>query len=189
MISHIKGEVLHKDSNRIVIETGGIGYRVSMTSDSLLEVKEGSKISLWTHQVVREDSHTLYGFNQKKDLDFFELLIAISGIGPKSALSILNAATTETLTMAVSTNDTSHLTKVSGIGKKVAEKIVLELKNKVVSLENDNSSSLKEEIDVLEALKALGFSHGQARETLKEIDPKINSTGEKVKAALKILGR
>ncbi len=137
---------------------------------------------------MREDALDLYGFLTEEELNFFEMLISISGIGPKTALNVLNISTVSTLKRAISTNDTSHLTKVSGIGKKVAEKIVLELKDKVGS-SDENDISLRDEIDAVEALKALGYSQRDAREALKKVEKNIVKTGDRIKEALKILGK
>jgi len=188
MISHLRGTVIDREERSAVIEAGGIGYKVFMTGQTLDRLHEGKEASLWTHLAVREDAHTLYGFSQKDELTFFELLISISGIGPKTALGILNVSSVDAIRTAVSTGDTSHLTKVSGIGKKLADKIVLELKGKF-DAGKDSSLSLRDEVDALEALKALGFNHKDAREALKEVDQSVTNTGERVKKALKILGK
>lgn len=188
MIFHIRGKISLKETKFVVIDANGIGYKVSVTGDTLQKIGlEGKEVFLWTYLAVRENAMDLYGFFDKESLDFFELLItSVSGIGPKTALSILNVATVETLRNAISSGDTSYLTKVSGIGKKNAEKIVLELRDKIGKFEGQ--STVSEEVDVVEALKSLGYSQNEAREALKKIDKKISGTGEKVKAVLKILG-
>jgi len=188
MISHLSGLVIYKDGRSIVVETGGIGYKVFVTGKTLDGAKDGKNISLWTHFAVREDAQTLYGFINKEDLDLFELLVsAVSGVGPKSALNILNVSSAQALRRAVSSGDTAHLTRVSGIGKKLADKIILELKGKLEG--EDGGLAPKDEADALEALKSLGFGHAEAREALEKIDNKISDTGERVKKALKILGK
>lgn len=188
MISHIKGKILYKNDKFLIVETNNIGYKIYSSDDLLLKNKGGNEIELWTYLAVRENALDLYGFTDKKELDFFELLITISGIGPKTALGILNVANIDSLHRAISSGETAHLTKVSGLGKKMADKIVLELKGKLGSHE-ETELGLKEEIDTLEALKALGYSHREAREALQEIDKSIIKTGDKVKAALKHLGK
>lgn len=187
MISKLKGIVEYKDAKFIVLQVGGVGYKIFLTSEQLEKIRESANISLWTYLAVREDALTLYGFEEKEGLDFFEMLISISGIGPKTALGVINAATIPTIKKAVSTEDISHLVKVSGVGKKIAEKIVLELKGK---FERDDSDklSLKDEIDTIEALKSLGYSQNQAREALKQVDKNVIGASERVKQALKILG-
>lgn len=188
MISHLSGNVIYKDGKSLVVETCGVGYKVFATAKTLEGAKEGKSISLWTHFAVREDAQTLYGFSNKEDLDLFELLVSVvSGVGPKSALNILNVSSAQALRKAVSTGDTAHLTRVSGIGKKLADKIILELKGKLGA--EDGGLMPTDEADALEALKSLGFSHGESRTALEKVDPQITDTGERVKKALKILGR
>ena len=165
-------------------------YATVETLGKAANISKSETVTFWTHLVVREDALDLYGFLTKEDMDFFELLISISGIGPKTALGILNVTTVSILKRAVSSGDTSHLTKVSGIGKKNADKIVLELKGKFGADGNEqDGTTLKEEIDALEALKSLGFEHKAAREALKDLPGEITSTSDRVKAALKVLGK
>lgn len=188
MITHIQGTVLDKAERSAVIVVHGLGYKVFVTGATMETLHEGKETSLWTHLAVREDSQTLYGFPTKDELHFFELLISISGIGPKTALGILNVSSISNIRKAVSTGDTSHLTKVSGVGRKIADKIVLELKGKF-GTEDDSGISLRDEVDALEALKALGYGHREAREALKAVEESVMDTGERVKRALKSLGK
>ena len=147
MIGKISGKVVHKDLNFIILDASGVGYKIFVPPDTLAKViasKEG-RVSLWTHLAVRENALDLYGFSDKKELDFFEMLIGISGIGPKSALAILGIASVDIIRSAVSSGDTTYLTKVSGIGRKNAEKIVLELKDKLSKDDGFDSLNLGEE--------------------------------------------
>jgi len=188
MISHLSGTIIYKDDKSLVVDVAGIGYKIFATGKTLDGGHEGKKIELWINQSVREDSLTLYGFVTKEDLDLFELLVsAVSGVGPKSALNILNVSSAQALRRAVSTGDTAHLTRVSGIGKKLADKIILELKGKLES--EDGGLMPTDEADALEALKSLGFSHNAAREALEKVGDKVTDTGDRVKKALKILGK
>ncbi len=187
MISKLKGVIEHKGEKYVILMVGGVGYKIFLASEHLEKIRESANVSLWTYLAVREDSLTLYGFEEKEGLDFFEQLISISGIGPKTALGVINAATIPTLKKAVASEDISHLVKVSGIGKKIAEKIILELKGKF-NRSDSSEISLKDEIDTLEALKSLGYSQNQAREALKQVDKSITGASERVKQALKILG-
>lgn len=189
MIVQIKGTVEHKDIRFLVLDVSGVGYKIFATTETLEKASLGENKKYWTYQVVREDAQDLYGFETKDELDFFELLIGISGIGPKTALGILNLATLSSLKRAVISGDTTYLTKVSGIGKKNAEKIVLELKDKLIALfdESENQSA-ENHNDSLEALKSLGYSEREAREALKKVPPNMD-TGESVRAALKILSK
>lgn len=150
---------------------------------------------------VREDAQDLYGFTSKKERDFFQLLITVSGIGPKSALNILSMVSGETLSGAIRAGSVAHLVKVSGLGKKTAEKIVLELKDKMGGFTGGESgemtAGMSSDMDAIEALKALGYEADDAREALKKISSAPaakkgsaeTDTGAKVKAALKELGR
>ena len=189
MISQLTGKISFQGTNFIIIDVLGVGYKVFVSDDTIIElVKNPKNITIWTFQVVRETTLDLYGFLTKEDLDFFELLISISGIGPKSALGIFNVATTNSLISAISTGDTSYLTKVSGIGPKSAQKIVLELSDKVKKI-NTNSENIREEVDVIEALVSLGYSTKQANDALQKINKKITGTGGKIKEALKVLSK
>jgi len=192
MLAHLEGKILYKDLKSIVLDVNGVGYKIAVTPDILFEInkKNAEKISLWTYLVVREDALNLYGFQNKEDLDFFELLISISGIGPKTAMGVLSVAGIPTLKRAISSGDTSHLTKVSGIGRKIAEKIVLELKDKVGSFAGkDETGEMQNESDAIEALRALGYSERDAREALKKVPKEVEGAQNKIKYALKNLGK
>ena len=199
MIGSIKGQIILKKDKFIIIETNGVGYKINVSPDTIskidaLRLRSGqndTSVSFWIHTHVREDAFDLYGFSEYSELEFFEMLIGISGIGPKSALAILGITSIETLSKAISTGDTSYLTKVSGIGRKTAEKIVIELRDKISNRTDEKGEgSLQGELDTLEALKSLGYSQNQAREALKKVTEKnpdidINT---KIREALKILG-
>jgi Holliday junction DNA helicase RuvA len=189
MISKLTGKIAHKDLNFIVIDAQGVGYKVFVTPDTLLHVIDKAETSLWTHMAVRENSLDLYGFVEKDDLDFYELLLTVSGIGPKSAMGILGVTTTEVLRSAISSGDTSYLTKVSGIGRKSADKIVLELRDKLGVSKDTDSLSMREESDVVETLKTLGYKPFEIRDAIKAIPKEITGTSPRVKEALKILGK
>ncbi|MDP3661385.1 MAG: Holliday junction branch migration protein RuvA [bacterium] len=187
MISHLTGTVLEKGARFAIVDVGGVGYKVWATDDTLHELKIGVTAKLRTHHTVREDAQELFGFLDEDDLALFELLIKISGIGPKTALNILNVATPETLRRSITSGETAYLTKISGIGKKTADKIILELKEKLGT--GTEGTTLKDEVDALEALKSLGYSHAEAREALKKVENSVAGTSARVKAALKLLGK
>lgn len=191
MISRLRGKIWHTDEKSVVLDVSGVGYRVFLTDTDLISLADKSgEVSFWTYLSVKDDALDLYGFLNKDELNFFELLISISGIGPKKAIAILSVAPVETLKKALRSRDTSYLTQVSGIGKKNAEKIVLELKDKFAAIaDGEDSSSLREESDAMEAIRSLGYSAAEAREALQKIDPAITKVGDRVKEALKILGR
>jgi Holliday junction DNA helicase RuvA len=190
MIASIRGKITDIGNRYIVVEAGNIGYKVYVTDDTLHLIQLGKDVFLWTHLAVREDSQDLYGFMSKKERDFFGLLINISGIGPKTALNILSLVPDDALISAAKTGSIAHLVKVSGIGRKTAEKIVMELRDKLDAFESSSSDAgMLSDSDTIEALKSLGYDIDDAREALKNIDKNISDTGDKVKAALKILGK
>jgi Holliday junction DNA helicase RuvA len=188
MISHLSGTVISTNTHSAVIDVGGVGYLVSTTAQVLSTLHEGQNTSLWTYLAVRETALDLYGFTDKDELAFFELLITISGIGPKTALGILNIASIKMLRNAVFTEDTTELTKVSGISKKNAEKIVLELSGKLGVAVAGDETAITDDSDVIEALTALGYSQKEAREAMKKVPKEITGASERVKHSLKILG-
>ncbi len=189
MISSLNGTINHLDSRFIIVEVSGIGYKVFVTADTLHSLKVGAQIKIHTYLAVREDALDLYGFNNIQEKNLFELLISISGIGPKGALNILSAVSGDALINAIRSGSTAHLVKVSGIGRKTAEKIVLELKDKLGALVGNEEMSvgMSGDLDVIEALKALGYDANEARDSLKKIDKNISDTAQKIKAALKVL--
>ena len=192
MISRLTGKIIEIGEKYVVIDISGVGYKVFCATDTLTSLVENANVSLHTYLAVREDAMDLYGFGSAQEKNFFEMLISVSGIGPKSALVILSTASTDTLAQAIGTGDTSYLTKVSGIGRKTAEKIVIELRDKMrahTSETKETSGSLRVESDIIEALKALGYSQNEAREALKEIPQTISGTNARIKEALKILGK
>lgn len=188
MLSHLTGKIIHKDASYFVIDVNGVGYKVYTTGNMLGKMKSNEMSSLWIHNAIRETANDLYGFLTREELEFFELLITISGIGPKTALGILNVANIETLKQAVRSGNSGHLTKISGIGKKNAEKIVIELSGKL-GTSDESGLNIKDEGDAIEALTALGYSQKEARDALREIPNDIVGTGERVKKALKHLGK
>lgn len=187
MIGSIKGTISLKTERFVIVETNsGVGYKVGVSPDALLKIHSlTNEVHFFIHTHVREDSLDLYGFLEQSELEFFEMLISVSGIGPKGALSILGTTTIETLKTAIRTGDTGYLTKISGIGRKTAEKIVIELRDKLGK--EIEGTSLRDEMDALEALKSLGYSQNEARDALKEISSEL-STNAKIKEALKLLG-
>src|SRR3989339_1550511 len=188
MIGSIKGTVTLKSDKFALIETAGVGYKIWLAQDGLSQIKKDQEVLVWTHTHVREDSLDLYGFLNYEELEFFEMLINVSGIGPKGALTILGVASIETLRRAISTSDIPYLTKISGIGKKTAEKMVIELRDKMAEgISEKKGSSLRDELDAMEALKSLGYSQNEIREALKKVLPNTD-TNTKIREALKTLG-
>jgi Holliday junction DNA helicase RuvA len=191
MISKLTGPIAHVDEKFIVVNVGGVGYKVFITTDLMGKIigNDVRQAEVWTHLAVRENALDLFGFEDISELRFFEMLIDISGIGPRSALSIISIAPIDTLKRAIGSGDTSYLTKISGIGRKTAEKIVIELRDKLSALGHKSEvGEHKAELDALEALKSLGYSQNEARDALKDLDPSVTTTNARIKEALKILG-
>lgn len=192
MIAHLSGTLLFASDRFIVVDVLGVGYKVRVALDTLRTLRGNAekKVSLWIYTVVREDTLDLYGFENQAELDFFEMLIGVSGIGPKSALGILNVAPVDHLKEAISKGDASALTKVSGIGSKSAQKIILELRDKLGGdITETGGTILGEERDAIEGLVALGYAERQAREALKNVPAETKGTGSRIKEALKRLGK
>ncbi len=191
MIGHLEGVLLETEDRSLLLNVQGVGYRIYCLPETLLRLarKEGEKISFWTYLAVRENALDLYGFEDKEEKRFFELLLTVSGIGPRSALSVLSVSPVATLTSAVRSGDVAYLTKVSGIGRKTAEKIVIELKDKLGIASVGEQGELEDEALVIEALKSLGYVHGDIREVLKSIPKEITGTSNRIKAALRHLGK
>jgi holliday junction DNA helicase RuvA len=188
MFGHITGKVFDLKGTRAIVDVFGVGFIIHSVPSYIEKIKIGSEASFWTHTAVRETSIDLYGFATEEELRVFELLITVSGVGPKSGLAILSVAGVKSIEEAVATGDTSSLTKISGIGRKTAEKIVLELNGKLVTTRRGESGT-NEDIDVFEALKSLGYRERDIQEIIKNLPKGLVGVGDKVKHALKNLGK
>lgn len=191
MISFLEGTIVLKGEKFVIIETGGIGYKAFATAETLQKLPEkGGEVNVWTHEHIREDARELYAFLHFSELELFELLISVPGIGPKGALGVMAIAPADTLKKAIAAGDTSYLTRVSGIGRKTAEKIVLELKEKMSGKGVlVDAPELKDEADALEALVSLGYTQKDARDALLGVSAGGEGLESRVKAALKKLGK
>jgi Holliday junction DNA helicase RuvA len=195
MIAYLNGKIINKSGNYIILRAGSIGYKVFINDKLFYGLNSGDEVEVYTHQYVREDSLDLYGFESLDQLDFFEVLLSISGIGPKSALKATSIARVDEFKEYISRGDSALLQQVPGIGKKTAEKVVVELRDKVGFLsqrsKDSKDSSGKNEnnitSDEIDALIALGYSMVQAREALREVDPNIKDSSQRIREALKII--
>ncbi len=189
MIGSLTGTVDHVAPDSLLLTVNGVGYRVFALPTTLAAVKGGTEITLYTHLHVREDDLSLFGFQTMRELAFFHLLLQAPGVGPKTALGVLALANIDTLIRAITSGDADVLMKVSGIGRKTAERIVVELKTR---LEREHpalaGTGMGAQGDVIEALVALGYSIAQARDAARKLPPDIESLEEGVRAALKALG-
>lgn len=188
MIGHIEGTVHAVRAGFAIISAGGVGYRVAATKDTLARLSPGNTASLWMYLAVRENALDLYGFPSEAEQRFFELLLTVSGIGPKSALAILDIADVATLQSAIARGNAGYLTNVSGIGKKTAEKIIVELKDKVGLAAEGSTESMKGDEEALEAMRSLGYSPQEAREALRKVPNEFTKSNDRLREALKILG-
>lgn len=190
MIASLIGIVELRNDPFLVINVNGVGYKVLASNDVLAKVTIGEQIKVFTYTHVREDLLELYGFSKPEDLKLFEYLIGVSGVGPKTAVGIFSIGTGSEIASAIITGNVDFFTSVPRLGKKNAQKIIIELKNKLGSIEDLDLSSTtgKDNEEVIIALKALGFSAREAGEAIRNIKS-IGSTEEKIREALKYLGK
>lgn len=189
MIAKIKGKIEYLKDNYAVVDVQGVGYKIYLAAYTFGKIAGEERADLFIHTHVREDAIDLYGFLTMEELEMFELLISISGVGPKSGLGILTVAPPKTIKTAILNEDSTILTKVSGIGKKTAERIILELKNKIADMPESEKEKAVSDSDAIEALVAMGYSVSDAREALKLVSAEINDVGQRIRAALKNLGK
>lgn len=181
MIAYLKGKVVNNGANFLVIDTGGIGYKVFTTSNA----KKGETVELHCFHQVREDASDLYGFAKTEDLNIFEQLIQTSGVGPKMALNLVGGIGRAKIISAISKGDPAIFKTVSGVGNKVAMKIVVELKNKI----SDGDFDLMQEDDTIEALLALGLKRREILPYLQKIPENLTKTEDKVRFVLRNVGK
>ena len=193
MISFLEGKIEYSGDKFVILNTGGIGYKVNIVPKLLNSLSESKPIvKLFTHSQLnmREGVFDIYGFDKREDLELFHLLISVSGIGPKNALNIMSSVEPKHLKAAVVNNDPDYLKKISGLGPKTAQRLIMELQNKVDYLEigDMKGMDLGQEGEAMEALVALGYTLSQAKDALKE-DAKGKTLEQRVREALKLLGK
>lgn len=199
MFSYIKGIIGIKAKDYVVIEVGGMGFKIFMSESATQKIGNiGEETKVHTHMQVREDDISLFGFNTQEELRMFELLISVSGIGAKSAISMLSAITPSSFALAVISNDISKLVKIPGIGSKTAQRIVLELKDKLKTEETVNKvneeivEAIQEddkESEAVSALRVLGYTRGEIDKVLEKIDTNGLKVEDIIKQALLHLAR
>lgn len=193
MIDIVKGIAILKEENSVTIMVGGIGLLINVSSRENKEIRLNEEITLFTKMVVREDDISIYGFISKRERSIFSLLTMVSGIGPKVAMGIMGMYGEEELRKYILSSDVKSLTKAPGVGKKTAERIILELKDRIVKIFGDFIPDVKESVplendDAIEALVGLGFSAIEVKNALMNVDPSL-SVDDKIKLALKNIGR
>ncbi len=191
MIHTLKGKLADRNDSSLVVEVGGVGFRVFTNERTAAEGAIGSEVKLFCHLHVREDKLELYGFLDEGALKLFELLISVSGIGPKSALAILDIDATENIIAAIAGKRPDILTRASGVGLKTAERVILELQSRIKL--PSGSKHITEAMDVNqeveEALVGLGYSRLLVRQTITKVGPEFKTLEDRLRQALKNLGR
>ena len=186
MISYLHGTILNKSKNTIILNVNNVGYKIFIYSNLYDNIKTGDEISLYVYQQVGEQILALYGLKTIDELNFFELLISVSGIGPKTALGVMNIAPITEIKISIREGSHDLLAQTSGIGPKTAERAVLELRNKIgeISKDDQTSSITTDKSEEIDALIALGYTMQQARSALQNIDANTTDSGERIKIAL-----
>lgn len=192
MIGFLKGKIEYINGSNLYINVGGVGYKVLVSNIAMSSFSANNgEVTVYTYTYVREDALELFGFLKREDIKIFEYLISVSGIGPKTAMNIFSSGTTEQIIHAIQSSDVNFFVGVPRLGKKNAQKIIIELRNKItkddsLSLSDIDSSSRDE---VISALKSIGFSTKEIHEAVKNIKSTDESTEEKIKSALKYLSK
>lgn len=196
MISYLTGTIQQKIKNSLIILTpGGVGYEVGMTLVQIAEAQVGQLISLYTYLRVGESVMELYGFTAMEERSFFLLLLGVTGVGPKSAMNILGLGSIEEIQAAIGRGDVKYLTAVQGMGKKTAERLVVELKSKVISHKSKVSIDGGEELvgdvmgEVIEALVGMGYQKEEVKRVVKEMDVVGKKTEEVLRDVLRLLAK
>ena len=180
MIGYLKGRIVSVGKNYVIVDTGGVGYKVYMQES----YKKDQLVEIFTHQYVKEDALDLYGFGKLEDLETFELMLTVSGVGPKMAINIVKGLGKDKIIQAISTGDTTQFRTVSGVGQKLAGKIIIELKNKIAK--GDLPGSFFDGADeVIEALKTFGLQRQEVIGILRDLPENVNTTEDKIKFVLK----
>lgn len=188
MISALAGTVRSIEPDAVILDVHEVGFQVAVLPS--LKATVGSTLSLFTHLHVRENELTLYGFAAREELAFFRMLLEVPGVGPKSAMSVLALAPVEVLVRSIASGDAGLLTKVSGVGRKTAERIVVELKSRLAHAHPSLvGQGAVPHADVVEALVALGYTIGQAREAVRNLPKDVTGAEEGIRAALQALGQ
>lgn len=195
MITHLKGAITFKTPTFIVVETGGVGYHVNISLNTYAQIERLENVKILTHLIIKEDSHSLYGFVDETERRFFVLLISVSGVGPTTAQLLLSSLNPEELRAAIIGEDIATFKRVKGIGPKTAKQIILDLKDKIVKESGDVSltitpadNTIRDE--ALSALVALGFNRIQVQKLLNKVlkeQPGVANVEELIKLALKQL--
>ncbi|MEN9303447.1 MAG: hypothetical protein RL264_1876 [Bacteroidota bacterium] len=191
MIGQLNGKLIEKAPTEVIIDCGGVGYEVKISLNTFSQIGEVTTTKLYTKLIVREDAHLLYGFYTKDEREMFNHLISVSGIGPNTAMIMLSSLTPVEVAHAINTEDVRVIQSVKGIGAKTAQRVILDLKGKVLkfseSVENVSFGNNTNRFDALTALVSLGFDKKSAEKVLEKIDSGSDSVEQLIKGALKLL--
>jgi len=192
MIAYLQGQIILKKQKYLLVLVNNVGYQVFVTEKTQLELAEGAEVKLFTHQTFKEDNQELYGFLTLAELELFKNLVSVSGVGPKSALGVLNAAGVAEIIGAIVSGDPALLRTVTGIGPKTAGRLVVELKSKMKTLAKDGDNGVTtapRDLDIFEALISLGYGRKEIAEVLKNLPAENNTDSLRIRAALKSLSK
>lgn len=191
MISMLTGIVMGRDDNALILDVSGVGFAVNVPERLVGEIRIGHELKLYTHMVVREGDISLYGFAIREELSIFRLLIGVSGIGPRTALAAISAYAPETLRTVIASGDAIALARVPGIGKKTAQRLVLDLGDKLGGVGLDMASSLSGigNAEVISALTTLGYSLAEARAADEAVPTEVTDLDERILQALRYMGQ
>ncbi len=188
MIARLRGEVIEHEDARVIVDCGGVGYGVQVCYDEQQRLPLGSRCDLYIAEQIKEDAHELFGFSSKSRRQLFGLLISVNGVGPKAGMAILNIGSEGQVRSAIASGDTKFISAAKGVGKKVAERAVVDLKNKVGLEASEDATDFLNDVslgdEAVEALTALGYSAQDATVLLRGVDSKL-STSDRIKQALK----
>ncbi|MEI6221622.1 MAG: Holliday junction branch migration protein RuvA [bacterium] len=189
MLGSLRGKITLKAKSYIIMEVNNIGYRIFVPASLMPTLTDSQEYCFYIHQQVKEDAHVLFGFPNFDQLELFEALITVSGVGPKSALSIINLAPTSQLSMAIKQENIGFISTADGIGKKTAAKIILDLKTKVDNIQTESAIFPSEEgVDLVSALESLGYSKPSIRSIIVDIDTSL-TLEQQLKIALQTIGK
>lgn len=184
MIATLSGTITEKTQQLLVLETGGIGYGIALPSSDFEDLRVNESVRLYIYEVIREDTHDLYGFVSALGRELFEQLLGVSGVGPKAALAILSVAGVEQAQKAISTGDVAFLQAATGVGKRTAERVAVELRNKVIAADYQSTGEDAGADAALQALEALGYSRSAAAQALAKVSGDLGDEA-RIKQALK----
>lgn len=189
MIGSLRGKIIFKAGNRVEVDAGGVGWEVFLSPADLNEINLGEEAEIFTYHHVAEDKNDLYGFLKREDKTVFEMLLSVSGVGPKTALAVFTAGNGARIIKAIAGAEVDFFRAVKGLGEKAAQRIIVDLRNKVGAVGDLDLTKKENSAVVFQALSGLGFTGEEIRAVLPLLPPEATTEDEKIKAALKLLGK